>query len=275
MLVIFNCQAEGLANCLEIAGNFCVDRYTHLEFQKRTADVLARLERYQYVILASSVERHSGTKFPQNDRILRVPVFNFGGYHPDHCNLTVSGGPLKGNFSLLSFAAFRLGIPEARAVDLFNAGIYAQLGYLGSWEASRNDFIAHFKSAGIDLSRNLIEWSRRGPAAYIPSHPKIACLRDLARKILGKLGLPIHETDVLPPDNLAKGAAFPVYPEIGRAIGVRGSYLFKAPNSYQLLPLDEFVSRCYAFFRETPGVEVQRPQMKRFAHAMRVVSGSR
>ena len=275
LLVIFNCQAEGLANCLEMVGKLRVDRYTHGEFRKRSTQILAGLDRYDFVLLASWVEKYYRINFPRTRNIMRLPVFNFGGYHPDHCNLTVSGGPLQGNFSMLSFAAFRLGVPQSRAIDLFNAGIYAQMGYLDHWEASRNAFVAHFKSAGIDLSRDLLKWSRHGPAAYIPTHPKIACLRDMARKILERLGLAIGATEVLPPDNLAKGADFPVYPEIGSRIGVQGSYLFKAPGSYRLIPLDEFLWRSYDFFRETAGVEVMQPDVKRFDHALQVISRMR
>lgn len=275
LLVIFNCQAEGLATCLEIAGDIRVDGYTHIDFEKRKTAILARLDRYQLVIVAPFVEKYCGIKFPQSDKIMRVPVFNFGGYHPDHCNLSVPGGPLKGNFSMLSFAAFRLGIPLARAMDCFNAGMYTQMGYFDFWETSRKGFIACFKKAGFDLSRDFVEWSRHGPAAYIPAHPKIACLRDMARRILEKRGLPSHETDFLPQDNLARGANFPVYPEIGSRVGVQGSYLFKAPDSYRMLQLDEFVTESYAFFRDTPGLEASPPFARRYDHAFRVLSRMR
>ena len=60
-----------------------------------------------------------------------------------------------------------------------------------------------------------------------PFHPKIDCLNDLARAIIRRAGLPLTNSLSRPPDNLATGPVFPVYPEIGRRLGVAGDYLFK------------------------------------------------
>ena len=46
---------------------------------------------------------------------------------------------------------------------------------------------------------------------------------------------------LLPPDNLAQGVCFPVYPEIAERLGVEGGYAFKRQDGYRRFTLEEFV----------------------------------
>lgn len=272
-LVISNCQAAGLANCLETATNLKADRFTHLDFEARKDEILGNVKKYRLVLVAPFIERYCEAGALRGKNIVHVPVFNFDGHHPDHCNLTEAGGPLRGNYSIISLAAFRLGMPLRRAVECFNGEVYKALGYFDHWEASRRNFLDSFsRTSRLDLAQDLVEWSRRGPLAYVPSHPKIACLRDIVRRVLEKAGIAHSGADFLPPDNLARGAAFPVYPEIGSRLGVPGSYWFKPPNSFAMLSLKDFIAGSYDYFTDKPDLAPTRPYVKRYERALEVLA---
>jgi len=272
LLVISNCQTTGLANCLEISGNTRVDRYAHLDFAARRDEIVAQLPKYRLVLMAPFLisELDAGVR---RGNVIPVPLFNFDGYHPDHCNMNATGGPLNGHFSILSFAAYQLGMPLARVVDCFNVDIYQAMGYMDHWGISRKNFLQSYASTGFDLSQDLVNWSRHGPATYIPAHPKIQCLMDLAKKVLQKAGFTTTGSELLPPDNLAKGVVFPVYPEIGSRIGVKGAYQFKPANTFTSLPLDHFLAESYRFFKSRPDVAPDKPYLKRYELALRVLQG--
>ena len=270
--VIFNCQAIGLSNCLSLlCDELDVEHYDPATFRQHRQAVHERLDSYDRVIAAPWVEAQYG-RLGERDNIWRVPSFNFTGYHPDHCNLAAGenllGGPLKGNFSALSLAAFRCGLDEAQTVRLYSRTVFERLGFLSHWDATRDQFLAQFRNAGLDLSRAFVDWSRSGPFAYIPTHPKIECLRDIAGALLDRAGLRHREAAWLPHDNIANGDWFPVYPEIASTIGVRGNYRFKPASRYQFLDLEEFVGLSFEFFRENDSVVPLKPYVNIVDRAM-------
>ena len=275
-LVVFNCQAMGLANCLSLLSDeVTVEYHDPISFPRARSQLIGQLDQYDRVIVAPWFERNYGVDFGRVANVWRIPPLNFHGYHPDLCNLTVIGGPLRGNHSVIAFAAYRCGMDVTETIRLFNPRTYEQMGYFDTWNADRAALLEQFSASGLDLGRYFVDWSRHGPFTYIPSHPAIRCLRDLARALLERAGLRAIATRLLPHDNLMNGDVFPVYPELATRLGVTGDYLFKRPLAYNLIGLRQYLEECHAFYRTCTDLNPTRPYRSLFDRAIRTIEASR
>ena len=100
--------------------------------------------------------------------------------------------------------------------------------------------------------------ARRSEARmYSINHPRIACVRDVARCVLARAGIQAVYDDALPQDNLANGPIFPVYPEIGARLGVQGSLLFKLGGAYRFLRLADYVEASFRLYRDHDGITIR------------------
>lgn len=275
-LVIFNCQAMGLANCLNLLSDQIRVEYLDPTMVSESRDViLARLDNYERVIIAPTVETSCGIEFGHHVNVCRIPAFHFSGYHPDLCHLTELGGPLRGEHSIIAVAAFLCGLDDRQAFSLYRADIYAAMGYLEQWDSARAFLLNRYADAGLDISQFFIEWSRSGPFTCSPDHPKIQCLRDIAKAVLAQAGMEIMVTGLSPHDNTLNAAIYPVYPEIGSSLGVRGSYLFKLPLRYHMIGLEEFIQASFEFYRDCMAPAVTAPYQPLLARAIAVINATR
>ena len=275
-LVLFNCQGFGFANSLTL---ICPDIEVEVCNVLTTADdvqkLLARIDSFDRILMAPEVAAKLGVDLSRHERVWRVPSIQFSGYHPDVCYLAAMGrpvaGPLGGCQSMIALAAFRCGLSEDQTLGFYREDVYAALGYLNTWDAARDELINRYKNSLFDISQVFIQWSRGGPFMYTINHPTISCLYSLAKLVIEKAGLETVEAGILPHDNLANGPIFPVYPEIAATLGIRGSYLFKLGGGYRCIPLDEFVSRCFAIYRSDPAIEVLPRYSQRSARAVQFI----
>lgn len=256
-LLLFNCQADGLGRCLTLLTNrIALGVYDPERFVRYREVLWPTLARFDRIIVDPIFIQKFGLDFGDLQTVWRIPHIVFDGYHPDLCYLTGSGplseGPLGHYHSGLAYAAFRCGLDEAATQALFRADVYERLGYMDRWDRARDAMLDEYFRRGYDLRQSFAAWSARGPFMHTFNHPAITCLRDLAKAILLRAGLPIHETNVLPHDNLANGPIFPVYPEIGQQVGVRGDYLFKAGGEYVFLDLGQFIAASFQVYRNSP-----------------------
>lgn len=278
-LLLSNCQAIGLANCLTLLNtDLQVDAYDPVAYSREAKAIAGRLDAYDRIIVAPAIEKTLDLALGESDRVWRLPTFNFTGFHPDHCNLIVdgswTGGPLSGNFSALCYAAYAHGLKPGKALELFCDEVYRQAGYLGQWPLLRAGFIERFSNYGFDISRIFVEWSRSaGGFAYVPSHPKIECLDGMARLLLERAGLPAERCNFLPHDNLANGVVFPVYPGIASSLGVDGNFHFKPARQYRHIGLEQFVTESYAFFEQSKTIVVPAAWQAQIARIGEVLRG--
>ena len=266
-LLLFNCQAIGLANCLSLlSSEIAVETHDTLTLGDHRDEVLASIDRYDRVLVSPGIETLFQLDLGERANVWRLPNLHFGAYHPDACVLAQEGelstGPLGLYHSALAYAAFRCGMDEAQAVGLFNADSYRALGYFDRWAADRDQLIAGFRNRGFAIGPAFVGWSRRGPFMHTPNRPKIECLLDVARMVLTRAGLPVHDSGHVPIDNLANGPGFPVYPEIAARLGVRGSYLFKEEMRCVQLDLEQFVAECFAQYRTCADIEPTWPSFR-------------
>ncbi|MGH8028482.1 MAG: WcbI family polysaccharide biosynthesis putative acetyltransferase, partial [Arenimonas sp.] len=98
-LLLFNCQAQGLANCLSLLSNdIAVEWYDTLTLDDSRDTILANLDRYDRVLVAPAIEHLFALDLGERDNVWRLPNLHFGAYHPDLCILAQEGalstGPL-------------------------------------------------------------------------------------------------------------------------------------------------------------------------------------
>ena len=79
---------------------------------------------------------------------------------------------------------------------LFNENVFDALGYFDMWnDASRELLDATRDRYGIDLSAELMNWSRRGVFMYSTVHPMSFVLFDLSKKLFEKVGLKPRDSE--------------------------------------------------------------------------------
>jgi hypothetical protein len=268
-LLVYNCQVMGLGNCLNLmCDDIDVEYYDPAGYRKHARILQRRLDDFERVLVAPQLERSLDTDFSGHPGFWRVPTLSFNAYHPDICYLLESGKALKGALgdyhSLIAYAAFRAGLNERSTLALYRADVYAALGYFDRWDRARGTLLAAFAEQGLDISQHFMRWSRNGPFMYSINHPRLPCVRDVARCVLARAGLEASYLDPMPHDNLANGPVYPIYPEIAARLGVEGSYLFKPGGKYEFIRLEAFVASSFQLYREHRDLVV-RPE---FAHLL-------
>lgn len=251
-LVISNCQTTGLANSLSLLGPGAqVDACNLWQLKKRARHWRARLGDYDHLFLDPMVRDFGLTDLEDRPNLTSMPAVIFGGFHPDLCYIPHGKGYLKSALddyhSLIAVTAYRQGCTVAQTLPLFRADIYRKLGYFELWNAQRAQLMADFNAVGWDLGEEFLAWVRQGVFMHSPNHPHIEVLHGMARRALLRAFGTVRESGFLPHDNLANGAAFPVYPDIAERFGMRGgSYFFKPIDAYRVMDLEAFVADCFA-----------------------------
>jgi hypothetical protein len=187
----------------------------------------------------------------------RLPLFHFGGFHPDVTSVTVQGralpsptGLYHSRIAVIGFLA-RLPLPETET--LFNPLIFSRLGYLGAYALACRMLAERWGQDGVDAAPLLENWRKTGCFAHTPNHPKIGVLLDLAHIACARMGLTPTGTaiDVTRlPDALGRGALHPVFPAIAAAIGVAPEGCFSPGlddfDDRVVLSLPEVLHGCFA-----------------------------
>lgn len=244
--MLFNCQTAGLASCITLqCREIDLEAHDPADTSRNVDKIADSLDSYDRILAAPGCG--AGLELRGRDNFWWVPSILFQAYQPDMCFLGqkfARGEQWRmGNaHSIIAYTAFKLGLDADEARELYRDDVYADLGYYAQWEREAEAFYARYERFGFDMPGCIAKWSRKGAFMYVHAHPKIECLNDLACAILRRAGMPLTNTSILPHDNLAAGPVFPVYPEIGRHLGVSGEYLFKGSGQYNVIDLDEFVS---------------------------------
>lgn len=281
-MIISNCQTHGLAHSLQmLADGVTVEPVDIFQYRTALDDYNIRFGEYDRVLIGLCAADLPGADFSRAKRVDKVPELQFSAYHPDLTYIMAGddalNGPLAAYHSMIAFVAHRSGRSVADTLPLFDGRTYAACGYLDRWDADREQLTAYCDYLGYDIRHAFRRWSRGGAFMYSVNHPRIHVLYDIARIYLEREGYAPRTSDLLPHDNLMLSSVFAVYPEIGEALGVPGSYLFKRPNEYTQIDLRQFVEESFALYdRYPPGA--LRPDglwASTFAHVSTVLDPER
>lgn len=275
ILTVGNCQAKGIGDCIAAILGRPVDYFHQTRMTSDQAVFDSALDEAQLILaqtgsaLALAQARITQTS-TFSGKVVVLPRLFFSGFHPDvvypGTATAERRNPLGNNNSAILLAAWREGLSLEQALSLFREDVYAELGYLDFFPEARKLLLEECAQAGFDASSLFDQWMRKGTFMYIPLHPHLSVLDDIARTKLVEAGmLPESDAPTVIDDELAGLATWPVYPEIARILGVPGDYIFHPKNTQhsdrpdlQPMDLETFVTRSYAFFN------VQPPELSAF-----------
>ena len=204
-------------------------------------------------------------------KLVFLPLLVFRGFQPDCIYLhSPRRGMVKGYLgdmhSAIIAGSYVLGAPEHRVPALFNSLTFAALGYFQAFAVARQHLIERFHSHGFDLTSQIDVWQQRyGAFMYLPLHPKLNVIQELARIILRDSGLDGRNFDVpiAREDPLGYSAQWPTYPDLARRLSVPGSMTFVRPiygleaGGARELALHQLVQHSYRIYREIPIAELR------------------
>lgn len=281
LTVLGNCQAYGMASCLRALNpELEVEAvgWAELRSAGHVASVAAALENVD-MVLAQPINDPALESLGNKALVRRsmrsafFPAIHFTGFHPDALLIAGPRRPaaLIGDWhSALMVAAFRMGLPPRRASELFNAYVYGVLGYFDEYAKAAEYLSWQFGQVGWRLDGELEAWAADGPFVHTPNHPRIEVIMVAARRACAQLEIETDPAVRTPPDIYAQFGDWPVYPEIGKRLGLGTGPGFVALNEGgRALGLDEAVAWCYRAYAEAPPEVLASPRVEQIIRTLK------
>ena len=259
MVVLGNCQAYAMARCLRAlnpSADIAAVSWADLRSPAHVERLKATLAEVDAVVTqpANHLREFSPkTLIRGSTRAAFFPGLHFTGFQPDAVRVMAKGlKSLIGEWhSALIIAAYRMGLPKARAEELFNAYVYGALGYFDEYAKAATFLRQSAEQIEWELAAELETWPR--PFVHTPNHPRIEVMMDIARGVCGRLGLDAAPDPVMPPDPFVAFGAWPIYLEIGKRLGLAGEMIFVSPlEQGRALDLREALAWFYAAYAKVP-----------------------
>jgi len=284
--VLGNCQAFGLAYAMKVMDpSATVDHFSAVG-RSRVAnmDMLVKtLDTYDYIFTHDFLAGHVRGEGDSEELLRRLPkatktpAVTFAAFHPDLIYIQDKSEPLHGFIfgplgpyhSAVGLFGYRAGLTLEETRAAFNENVFQALGYLDLWNEASREFVENAKRYGVDLSTDLMNWSRRGVFMYSIVHPKSFVLFDIARRMWEKAGLkpPSADFGYYEIHDLARSEIFPVYPAVAKVFGAQGGYLFKLQNHHishtvgDFLTLPQYLAASFKTFEKTGAERLANPRV--------------
>lgn len=235
ILVATNCQGGGIAAALsriaslpEVAVTTLFMGDTYEQVCERLSPMVSGCDALLVVAgFAGFARRMVAERGPEGLRVMAIPSIEFDAFHPDltYATFRASGALQHYYHSAIALWAFDRRIAPARAARLFCERTYRELGYLERWRPAVDRLRSNFEASdlGARFGEFFLAVKRLGCFMHTINHPRIEVLVLLAGLIARELGLelrsPFREGELTDALNMA---IWPVYPEIGDALGIAG-----------------------------------------------------
>ena len=208
--------------------------------------------------------------YPQQyEKVRFIPRIAFSGFHPDidyvhDANGNKVLGPLGGYQSSIAFFGWKNSLSASETLSLFNEDVYESLGYFEYASTAGDLLLSEGEQTGVPLEKMMDKWSAHGCWMYTMNHPKLFVLADVARAVLEREGMAtLPGVEEFVDDAMNSDAVLPMYPEVGRRMGLIGHYLFKRGTdvtmrglSVPMFSLQQFVEESFAAFSKYPREEL-------------------
>ena len=271
LMVLGNCQAYAMGQCLralapelEVAAVGWAELTTSEEID-RLASSLGTVD----LVLAQTTKDPLLKAF-QPDALAEgptpsafFPAIHFTGFHPDAVRAAGGGlhSPIGEWHSALALAGYLKSLSPERTAELFNAYVYGVLGYFDEAAKAEKYLTATARRIGWDLSGELTDWRAEGVFVHTPNHPRMSVMMSLARRVCANLGLDIREDAAAPPDPFERYGDWPLYPEIGKRLGLEGALVFApARRESEALGLEQAIAWYHAVYAKAPAASLRLPR---------------
>jgi hypothetical protein len=269
--VLFNCQGEVIARALQDllprAEVIYVAIANLAQNEQQRSEAMALLATCNHILMmdASAGHKYISLAWMQatGAAVHRLPTMRFRGFHPDTVMIVPKsgrkiGGPTTGYHSRIAIAGFLSDLSEVETLDLYNALVFARLGYFDEYARQFELMRLNFEDCGLDFRPIGEKLAASGCFMHSINHPKVAALLELAIGTCKLLALPIENANVRPedlPDLLAPAATHPVFPEIAARIGIAAEGTFR-PNvpqggTWKEFSHAQFIARSFKVFATT------------------------
>ncbi len=283
--VLGNCQAFGIGCCLRaLAPDAEVRTIEWVDISGPEHAERLAVELSGYDIVVSHRVKTGGLPSLQTSlletrvkTLALIPSIHFTGFHPDILwqpraqwrALRLRTGSYH---SALVMACFSLGLDQARVPDLFNAYVYASLGYFEEYAKAAQHHIAVGKIAGLDLADLFSSGGLARPFVHVPNHPNIQLLFAMTQRLCARLGVATRAGATSPPDPHADNVVWPTYPEIARRLGFEGSLAFRGRadlGARRNLSLEDLVAESYRLYGALPAEAFAIPRLTEVCNTLR------
>ena len=278
VIALGNCQTYSMSACLRALNpdvKVAALSWTELRTAVQVERLLAILDGVDAVLVQPvnlpEVQRLSAPALAGRvARCVEFPRIHFTGFHPDA--LRAPGRALKGLIgpwhSALVMAGHGMGLSENRTEELFNAYIYGALGYFDEYAKASSFLQTSFAELGWDAPSGLKDAARS--FVSVPYHPRIEPMMDLAREAAARLGIETEPEAQPPPDPLLRFGSWPIYPEVGKRLGLPGRMQFDPPGEPQrVMGLREAITWCYALYASSPAEALAPRRVKKIIEILR------
>lgn len=284
--IISNCQKDSLAVCIAALNHgFKIDTYMIHE-------VVGDADRLRSILMASDyVFAHTPLRatVPSDlaHKVTYFPNLAFAAYHPDLTfarGATPGGefetifGPLYVYQSALALYGYKEGMALDDVAALYCPAVYGRLGYLDEWDNSRRQLLAEGDACNMPLGAYIEKWSRGRSFMYSSNHPTLEVMEDIARELLRRIGMFAFDDSKhqFLEDPLKAQPIWPIYPEIGERLGVRGSLDFKINEPHGTLELRDFLTHSYESFSKFDRGSIQslNVDISKFSDKLKSVSSA-
>jgi hypothetical protein len=240
VLVTGNCQIEVVAQALSLM-------HPGIEIASLREERIDAGDQIDFALAMLETSTHWVGMFPSSrlqqelvsiaeargvQRILLNPIL-FRGFHPDSVYAKSQDAYIDTSspyHSAILLWAYCNNVPLPRALELFRDDVFAKLGYYEMYASDVEATIHGVNDAGLDSRRFWQRLRRLGPFMNTINHPVKDVLIALASEISFALELPDRQPVAL--ERVIDGGflnehIWPVYPDLGRILGVRGDYCFR------------------------------------------------
>ncbi len=259
IVISANCQSGGLLaalKCMFPNRDFGVQLFPKIEQMDAVGLFRKSLEGARAWVTTGRLELCGDLPI----EIIRIPELNFSAFHPDirHAiNLSTNLTTAIHNNSQIAVWAYNNRMSKRDAAGLFNREVFRSLGYFDCWDHNVAALRARFADANIgreEFERFLLRVKRMGQFMYTFNHPRIEALIELARIVARRLGAnsELSETEFVVPDALTY-ALWPLYPEVGEELGLRGNYHWRFSSTnrvYDLYGIKDYLDFAYQSFAD-------------------------
>lgn len=254
ILVIGNCQADMLADCLRaMLPTARVELANLRRVGRKEVDVSALAQTTEHIFVQSNGKARAID--PSDAQVTEFPAISFTGFHPDliYASHGADGveSPLSRNNSAIALFGWMNGLSLDATLALFRDDVFRAIGYYDHWQASLDSFIAGGDRVGLNLRPALERLVRSGCFMHATIHPRLPVMAEVARLLLAKIGIEptLRHPENYLSDEMFKNVVWPVYPDIAKRLGIAGEYIFKSPKLVHrkgggigILTLEDFVA---------------------------------